>query len=89
MRLKKEDYALRQLGQNWIVLPLASDDANMMGMMKLNDSGAMLWNVLEEDCSVDALVHALVDRYDVSREDAKKDAQDFLNKLIQVGCIEE
>ena len=89
MRLKSEDYALRQVGPTWIVLPLAVDTVDFNGMMKLNDSGAMLWKVLEENCSVDALTDALVARYDVSGEDARKDAQAFLDKLMQIGCIEE
>lgn len=89
MRLKSEDYALRQVGPTWIVLPLAVDTVDFNGMMKLNDSGAMLWKVLEENCSVNALTDALVTRYDVSGEDARKDAQAFLDKLMQIGCIEE
>lgn len=87
MRLKK-DYALRQIADTWIVLALAEETVNFSGMLTLNDSSAMLWNVLEEKCELEALVDALMTEYEVSEEQAKADAQDFINKLIEVGCIE-
>ena len=87
MRLKK-DYALRQIADTWVVLALATETVNFNGMLTLNDSGAMLWKVLEEKCELDALVDALMSEYEVSEEQAKADAQDFINKLIEVGCIE-
>lgn len=87
MRLKK-DYALRQIADTWVVLALAEETVNFSGMLTLNDSGAMLWNVLKEKCELEALVDALMTEYEVSEEQAKADAQDFINKLIEVGCIE-
>jgi len=88
MRIKK-DYALRQIADTWVVLPLAAETVNFSGMLTLNDSGAMLWKVLERKCDVDALTEALVAEYEVTEEQARVDAEEFLNKLIQAGCIEE
>ena len=88
MRLKK-DYALRQVAQSWIVLPIATETVNFSGMLTLNDSGAMLWNVLEQGGNMDTLVAALVSEYEVSEEQARVDAEEFVNKLIQAGCVEE
>ena len=88
MRIKK-DYALRQIADTWVVFPLADETVNFSGMLSLNNSGAMLWKVLEQNCSVDALVEALLSEYNVSEEQARKDAQEFLDKLIQAGCIEQ
>lgn len=85
----KDNYALRQIAQSWVVLPLAEETLNFTGMLTLNDSGAMLWNVLKENCSVDALVKALMSEYSVSEEQAKADAEAFFDKLIQIGCMEE
>ena len=88
MKLKK-DYVLRQVAQNWIVMPLAEETLNLSGLLKLNDSGAMLWNVLEKNCSVDALTDALMSEYEISEEQAKADAEAFFDKLLQIGCMEE
>lgn len=88
MRLKKE-FALRQIADSWVVLALADETVNFSDMLTLNDSGAMLWKVLEEKCEPEALVDALMAEYEVPEEVAKADAQEFINKLIDAGCIEE
>jgi len=87
MRLKK-DYVLRQVADTWVVLPLAAETVNFSGMLTLNDSGAMLWRVLEKDCSREALVQALLDEYEVEEEIARLDAGAFWDKLVDAGCIE-
>ena len=84
----KENYVLREVAGSWVVLPLAEESLNFTGMLKLNESGAMLWKVLEECCSLEALVEKLVSEYKISEEEARKDADAFLQKLIQIGCVE-
>ena len=87
MKLKK-NFVLRQVAGTWVVLPLGAETVNFSGMLQLNESGAMLWRVLEEGGSQDALVEALLGEYDVTREQAEADVQEFLAKLKQAGCIQ-
>lgn len=87
MKLKK-NFVLRQVAGTWVVLPLGAETVNFSGMLQLNESGAMLWRVLEEGGSQDALVEALLGEYDVTREQAEADVQEFLAKLNQAGCIQ-
>lgn len=88
MKIKK-DYALRQVADTWVVLPLAAETVNFSGMLTLNQAGVMLWKVLEKGCDKGALADALMAEYEVSAAQAQADAEEFLNKLIQMGCIEE
>ncbi len=88
MRIKK-DYVLRQVVDTWVVLPLGAEAVNFAGMLTLNESGAMLWQVLEQGCDRDALVKALTAEYEVSEAEAGADVDAFLNKLLQAGCVEE
>lgn len=87
MKLKK-DYVLRQIAGTWVVLPLGEAAVNFSGMLKLNDSGAMLWKVLEQGGDKDALVEALTGEYNVSHQQADADVDDFLTKLMQSGCMQ-
>ena len=87
MRIKK-DYALRQVADTWVVLPLAEETLNFSGMLTLNDSGAMLWKVAEKKCDVAAFTEALLAEYEVTEEQARADAEEFLNKLVNAGCVE-
>lgn len=87
MKLNKE-FVLRQIADTWVVMALGQTSVDFNGMLTLNASGAMLWKCLEEGGDKEALVNALTDMYDVSREDAQADVQEFLDRLAKVGCLE-
>lgn len=84
----KSDFVLRQIAQNYVVLPLAAETVNFNGMLTLNESGVMLWHVLEKGGDCEALVKALTEEYEVTEEQARADAEAFLDRLIQYGCVE-
>ena len=88
MKIKNE-YVLREVAGTWVVLPLATETVNFSGMLTLNESGAMLWKVLEQGCRKESLVDALLAEYEVSKEQAQNDVEEFLAKLTKAGCIEE
>lgn len=84
----KENFALRQVAGTWVVLPLASATLNFNGMLTLNETGCMLWNLLKQGSTREALATALTDEYDVTFEQALADVDEYLNKLDKAGCIE-
>ena len=84
-----ENFVLRQVADIWVVLPLGDETVDFSGMLKLNDSGALLWKTLENTCERDALAAALTSVYDVSLERARADVDSFLDKLIQAGCLDQ
>ena len=85
----KSGFALRQVAQTLVVLPLGEKAVHFSAMLTLNDSGAMLWKVLDNGGDRDALTAALTAEYDVSEEQARRDVDAFLGKLIQAGCIDQ
>ena len=87
MKLKK-NFVLRDVADVWAVLPTAADTLNFDGMLTLNDSGAMLWKQLEQGADQDALVKALLEAYEVSREQASADVETFMATLAEAGCLE-
>ena len=69
-------------------LPLAEETVNFTGMLKLNESGVILWRALEKGGDRGALVTALTAEYAVSPQQAETDVDAFLDKLLQIGCVE-
>lgn len=84
-----ENYALRQVAGVWVVLPLAKATLNFNGMLSLNETGVMLWHLLENECTKEELVTALLNEYDVSKDIASADVDEFLQTLRKAGCLEE
>ena len=84
----KENFALRQVADTWVVLPVAAATVDFNGMIKLNDSGALLWKTLEQGGSGEELADALCAEYSVERQQALCDVDEFIERLKKIGCIE-
>lgn len=88
MKVKKQ-FVLKNVADNYVVMPLGDDVVDLNGMLTLNESGVLLWNALEAGASKQDLVKALTDEYDVSDEIASKDVDAFVDALLKIGCIED
>lgn len=76
----KDGFVLRQVAGQTVVLPADSAlDLNMM--ITLNETGAFLWERLQNDTDEAALVASLLEEYDVDEETAKQSVQAFVKKL--------
>ena len=84
-----ENFALRHLAGNWVAIPLGHAAVDFTGILSLNDSGAMLWNVLAAGGEREDLVNKLTEEYAVSREIAVADVEEFITKLVNAGCLTE
>lgn len=85
----KEGFILREIAGTYIVFNLKNTMVELDGILSMNASGALLWNCLDKGCTMDILKDALIQKYDVSEDRAMKDAEVFVAKLLQIGCIEE
>ena len=84
----KDNFILRQVADTWVVLPIAEATAKFNGMLSLNETGAMLWKLLQAGADKDAMVDALTKEYNVTRQTAMQDVEDYLRKLEKAGCLE-
>ncbi len=84
----KSGFVLRQVADTWVVMPLGQKSLDFDGILTLNETGALLWQVLEKGGSREDMADALTGEYDVSREVALADAEVFLEKLRQADCVE-
>lgn len=84
----KETFLLRQIVNTWVVMPLAEKTLNFDGMLTLNETGVMLWELLAQGSDSHKLAEALAAEYDVSFAQAVQDVEAFIEKLEQYGCLE-
>lgn len=82
----KEGFVLRRVGGQVVVLPI-NDDLDLNTMIKLNDTGAFLWERMQEETSEDALVEALLSEYDVDEATARSCVDRFVGKLREHGFL--
>ena len=84
----KDNFVLRKVADVWVVLPLGAEAVDFHGMLTLNETGALLWRVLERGSGLEEMADALVNDYAVSREQAVIDSREFCEELKNNGCIE-
>ena len=84
----KTGFVLRTVAKENVVMAIGQASRLLNGIIKLNESGAMLWNVLKDGAEKSDLVAALQSTYEISAELAEKDVDAFLATLNSVGCIE-
>ena len=56
---------------------------------RLDDVGTDLWRFLEPGRTLDELVNFLVAEYDVDRDTARKDMDEFVQELVKKELLEE
>lgn len=76
----KDGFILREVAGEFVVIP-SGDDLDLNTMITLNETGAFLWKQLEQECTEDSLVAALLAEYDVEESAARTHAAAFVNKL--------
>lgn len=75
MRINK-DFTIQKVGASYVAVPVGETSKNFHGMVRLNESAALIWNRMAEcDCDEDALVAALRSEYEVSEEVARTDVR--------------
>lgn len=77
----KEGYCVREIGGEGLVIPVSRDTMRENQMAILSPVGIFLWSRLEKEQTFGDLLTALLAEYDVSREEAVKDIEDFLSEL--------
>lgn len=85
----KEGFVLRSVADTWAAIPVGKAAAEFNGMLNLNDSGAMLWQLLEQGAQREDMIQAVLDRYEITRQQAAEDVDAFLTTLRSAGCMEE
>lgn len=87
MKINKE-YILRQIADMYVVLPVGYATAKFNGMLTLNETAVKLWQLLEQGATYEMLEEKLISEYSISAQDAKKDVDDFIKSLSEIGCLE-
>lgn len=84
-----EGFMLRKVGKEQVVVALGEASALLNGLIKLNGSGVVLWKQLEQGAQRSKLVDTLLEKYDITHEQAEADVDAFLKPLLDIGAVTE
>lgn len=78
----------RNIAGEVILVPIGDTSLDVKGLITLNETGELLWDALPGAENVAALAGVLTAEYDVSEEEALCDAEEFVEKLRELGITE-
>ena len=66
----KEDFLLREVAGCYVVVPVGKATINFNGMLNLNETGAFLWEKLQNDTTKEQLLQEMLDNFIKKLKDA-------------------
>ena len=85
----KAGFVLRNVIDEFIVMPTGSNIAKFEGAVVLNEVSAFIYKQLENPMSRDDLLTAVLNEYDVDEATAAADLDELLEKLADMGVLEK
>ena len=84
---RSPDFLLRDVAGNLVIVPVGAAVSAFPGMISLNATAAYLWELLENEQTVESLTQALLDRYEVDEPKARADVEAFVKRLQPTGAL--
>lgn len=85
----KNNYIFRNIADEHLLIPTGEAALSAKGLIALTESGCLLYQKLQEECSKEDLIAALTAEYDVSEAVAAEDIDAFLDQMRQLDMLVE
>lgn len=85
---RNPDIVFRSIAAEAILVPIRRNLADMESIYTLNETALAVWNMLDGEHTIEQIVSALCECFEVSKDAARKDTEDFINALQAAGCIQ-
>jgi len=79
----------RKTGNEYVLVPVANNIADMTSVYTLNETGAFIWELIDGKKSVEEIIEAVIDKYDVDREKATKDVFSLIDDMKNYLIIQD
>lgn len=86
---KKDKIAGRSIAGESFLIPVCGQPADMENIFVLNPLADFIWQRLDGHHTLEMVVTAIIESYEVKREQASVDAVDFIGRLLKNDLIEE
>jgi hypothetical protein len=71
----------RKTGNEYVLVPIANNIADMTSVYTLNETGAFIWEQINGTRNIEDIIVLLTAEYDVDFENASEDVFDFAEKM--------
>jgi methyltransferase-like protein len=79
----------RKTGNEYVLVPVANNIADMNSVYTLNETGAFIWELIDGKRCVEELIEALVEEYETDEKTASEDVFTFLSEMEKYLIIND
>jgi hypothetical protein len=76
-------------GNEYVLVPIANNIADMNSMYTLNETGAFIWELIDGKNSIENIINELTKEFAVDYETASKDVFSFIDDMGNYLVISE
>ena len=85
----KEGFVLKEIAGSFVVVPVGGDLVDLSAMVTVNETGAFLWSLLENDVDADYMCEQVLKEYEgAPADEVKKDIEEFVGVLKERNILE-
>lgn len=79
----------RKTGNEYVLVPVANNIADMNSVYTLNETGAFIWEHIDGKRCVNDLIEALVKEYEIDEKAASEDVFSFISEMKKYLIIND
>ena len=83
----KKEFIVREIAGDYILVPYGQTTLDFNGIVTMNEIGRFIWENIEKAEDEDELLGFILDEYEVERDVAKADLDEFLTILRDAEII--
>ena len=88
MKLKTK-YILRSVADKTVAIAVEQGDEKTDGVITLNETGAFIFSLINDGADFDSVADKFFDEYDVTKEEAVKAVENFVEYLKNSDLLED
>jgi hypothetical protein len=77
----------RKTGNEYVLVPVANNIADMNSVYTLNETGAFIWEQIDGKRTVSEIIASITTEYDIDKDSASKDVFDFIGNMKEFLMI--
>jgi methyltransferase-like protein len=81
------DIVTKKTGNEYVLVPVANNIADMNSVYTLNETGAFIWELIDGTRNVEEIINSLVEEYNIDRQTATADIFEFAENLKEYLII--
>jgi hypothetical protein len=78
----------RKTGNEFVLVPMANNIADMNSVYTLNETGAFIWEQINGHRSIEDLIKALTAEYDIDNKNAEADVFSFIENMSKYLIVQ-